>query len=247
MEDKSIIKNTDTIDTNVTFINDCIKEVCLKGDSLVKYKRLIEKQYGSDSYQKCINFVKEVRLVINRKKFTQTSIANLNYLANEINVTSATVEALIDYYTKKFANDEKEEKKAVRKSQKGEKEEKSIEEETALMKKVAWAEQKRLEIEIEEKKKKEEEKKRKAKEYRKKAKERRRQKELEEDNIRKEEENQREMEKMQRELEEESIKRWIKWIGIIIALIVWLSIPETGWIFAAIILGFTYYLISIRD
>ena len=179
---------------------------------MVKYKRMIEKQYGSDSYQKCINFVKEVRLVINRKKFTQTSIANLNYLANEINVTSATVEALIDYYTKKFANDEKEEKKAVRKSQKREKEEKSIEEETALMKKVAWAEQKRMEIEIEEEKK-------------------------------KEEENQREMEKMQRELEEESIKRWIKWIGIIIALIVWLSIPETGWIFAAIILGFTYYLI----
>jgi len=107
MEDKSIIKNTDTVDVNATYINDCIKEVCLKGDSLTKYKRMIEKQYGAEFYQKCGNFVKEVKHSVNRKKFTQTSIANLNHLANEINVTSATIETLIDYYTKKFADDEK--------------------------------------------------------------------------------------------------------------------------------------------
>lgn len=196
MEDKSIIKNT--ADINETYIDDCIKEVCLEGDSLTKYKRMIEKLYGAEFYKKCGVFVKEVKHSVNRKKFTQTSIANLNHLANEINVTSSTIETLIDYYTKKFADDEKTNKKATRKSVKRE-DEKDIEEVTALMKKVAEAESKKTEAarkrkETAERKKKEadermrlmsesilkevEEEKKKAEERRKRAEERRRQQRL---------------------------------------------------------------------
>ena len=140
MEDKSIIKNT--VDVNATYINDCIKVVCLEGDSLTKYKRMIEKQYGAEFYQKCGSFVKEMKLSVRRKKFTQTSITNLKYLANEIYVTTDTVDTLVNYYTKTFSEDKKTVKKAARKNVKRE-EEKNIEEVTALMKKVAEAEAKK--------------------------------------------------------------------------------------------------------
>lgn len=191
MEDKSIIKNIDSVDVNPTYINDCIKEVCLKGDSLTKYKRMIEKQYGAEFYQKCGNFVKEVKRSEGRKKFTQTSQTNLKYLANEINITSDTVDAIINYFTKTFVADEKKEKTVERKRSKREIEKKKIDEETALMKKVVDTEQKRSVHEIEEKKRQEEEKKRKTEERRKRAEERRRQQRLDKEKQRKEEEEER--------------------------------------------------------
>lgn len=106
MEDKSIIKNTDTVDVNATYINDCIKEVCLKGDSLTKYKRMIEKKYGAEFYQKCGNFIKEVKRLETRNKITNTSIVNLKYLASQILVDDILVDSIVRILNKKIEEKE---------------------------------------------------------------------------------------------------------------------------------------------
>ena len=100
MKDESILKKTGRSIDNATYINDCIKEVCLNGDSLTKYKRMIEKQYDAEFYQKCSNFVKEVKRSAKRGKFTTTSLTNLQYLANEIGISQATIDELVNYFTK---------------------------------------------------------------------------------------------------------------------------------------------------
>lgn len=267
MEDKSIIKTTDTVDVNASYINDCIMEVCLKGDSLTKYKRMIEKRYDAEFYQKCGIFVKEVKRSVNRKKFTQTSIANLNHLANEVYVTSSTIETLIDHYTKIFADDEKKNKKSVHKSVKHE-EEKDIEEVAALMKKVAEAEAKKAEVarkrketaerkkkeaaermrlmsesihkEVEEKlKKKEEEEKRKAEERRKRTDEHRRQKKLEEEKLRKEEKKRQMEQNAKIQHEEERNKLIMKWLiaAAIVVIALCVFIPAFRYVVAELIGG----------
>lgn len=97
--------------------------------------------------------------------------------------------------------------------------------------------QKIQQAEKEEKRKKEEAAKAKfAEEQKKKEKERQR---SEEQRKRKEEE----MLRQQEERQKETIKQVIKWISIIAAIIVWFSIEETGWIYAAAILGVMYFLV----
>ena len=233
MKDESILRNTESSIGDATYINDCVKEVCLNGDSLTKYKRMIEKQYGAEFYQKCSSFVKEVKRSAKRGKFTQTSLTNLQYLANEIGVSSATIDELVNYFTQNVSEVTK---TPVRKNKKREKKEDKLTDEFAVMQKVSEAERKRSEHEAETKRLQEEEEEKKRQQKR----EERRVREAERRRLKKEEE-----EKQRRK--EESIKQWIKWIGIIAAIIVWFSIPGTGWIFAALIIGLTYYLIRDKD
>lgn len=218
MEDKSIIKNS--IDVNATYINDCIKEVCLKGDSLTKYKRMIEKQYGAEFYQKCGNFVKEVKRSVKRGKFTQTSLTSLQYLANEIGVSSSMIDELVNHFTKK---DQKVTKTPVRRNKKQEKKDDELEEKFVLYQKVAKAEHKRLEREAEAKRLQEEERKRRQKkeEHRQKEAEGRRQKkEVEEKQRREEEEKAQKEEKQKIEDDRQKQKYTIGCITIIVLFII---------------------------
>lgn len=251
MKDESILRKTGSSVDNATYINDCIKEVCLNGDSLTKYKRMIEKQYDAEFYQKCSNFVKEVKRSAKRGKFTQTSLTNLQYLANEIGISQATIDELVNHYSE---NAPEATKTPVRSKKNKKKNVDELADEFVLMQKVAEAERQSLELEAEVKRlqEEEEEKKRQQKREERRAKEaeRRRQKKLEEDKQRREEKRKRKEEErqIQKDIEQtESVKRVIKWIGIIAAVIVWLSIDGTGWIYAAVILGIVYFLVSDED
>ncbi len=118
MEDQSIFNPTNTnTDSSILsgqagtadqdYVNECIREVCLNGDSLSKYQKMIEKKFSSDFYQKCDNFVEEVRRSVERGKFSKTSVTNIKYLANEIHVPVETVDSVISHYTKQFADEER--------------------------------------------------------------------------------------------------------------------------------------------
>lgn len=159
MKDESILKKTESSISDATYINDCIKEVCLNGDSLTKYKRMIEKQYDAEFYQKCSNFVKEVKRSAKRGKFTQTSLTNLQYLANEIGVSSSMIDELVNHFTK---NAPEVTKTPIRRNKKQQKKDDELEDEFVLFQKVAEAERKRIENEAEAKRflEEEEEKKR---------------------------------------------------------------------------------------
>lgn len=80
------------------YISECIKEVCINGDSLSKYQKIIEKKYGVEFYQKCEGFVEEMKRSVKRKKFTNTSITNLKYLANEIHVSESTIDVVMNHF-----------------------------------------------------------------------------------------------------------------------------------------------------
>lgn len=101
MEDQSIFNQASST-SEYEYINDCIKEICLKGDSLSKYQKLIERKYGTEFYQKCDNFVEEVHRSLGRKKFTTTSVANLKYLAKEIHVPEETVDLFVNQQMELF-------------------------------------------------------------------------------------------------------------------------------------------------
>lgn len=109
MKDQSIINHSsDTVNQDGIneYANELIKEVCLNGDSFSKYQKVIEKRYGTDFYKKCNNFVKEVQRLVENKKFTNTSIINLKYLAKEINISTETVELLAEHFKQQFEKEQ---------------------------------------------------------------------------------------------------------------------------------------------
>lgn len=125
MKDQSIFNSNNTsADTSILsgqtsnadqeYINQCIKEVCHRGDSLSKYQKMIEKKFSPEYYKKCENFVEEVKRSVDRKKFSNTSVVNLKYLANEIHVPIETVDGVISHYTKQFEKEEREKEEAER-------------------------------------------------------------------------------------------------------------------------------------
>ena len=101
MKDKSVL-NHSSAQIDDKYINECIKEVCLKGDSITKYQKMIEKQYGPEFYLKCDSFIRELKRSVKKKKFSETSLNNLNYLANEIYVSHSTIDSIVAHYKKKF-------------------------------------------------------------------------------------------------------------------------------------------------
>ena len=92
--------------TDDEYISECIKEVCIKGDSISKYRTIIEKKYGIEYYQKCEGFVEEMKRSVDKKKFTNTSVTNLHYLARQIGVSDTTVDAIVKQFADKFEEEE---------------------------------------------------------------------------------------------------------------------------------------------
>lgn len=99
MEDKTIFtgEGKGVQLEQVEFINDCIKEVCLKGDSLPKYKRIIAKTYPNevDLYNKLEKLADAISQQVMMGKFSQTSIYNIKYLARDVYVSDDTIEEII--------------------------------------------------------------------------------------------------------------------------------------------------------
>lgn len=109
MKDQSIYNYSSeavTQDGINEYANELIKEVCLEGDTFSKNQKIIEKRYGIEYYQKCNNFVKEIRRLVKNKKFSNTSIINLKYLAKEINISTDTVDLLVDHYNQQFEKEQ---------------------------------------------------------------------------------------------------------------------------------------------
>ena len=157
MEDQSMLKGTSEAGTQKginEYANELIKEVCLNGDSFSKYQKQIEKRFGADFYEKCDDFVNEVKRSIGNKKFSNSSIINLKYLAREINIPEETVEIVTSHFKQQFEEEQRlaEEEKRRReeeKQRKAEAERKRKEEEERLRKEAEEKErQKQIAIKV---------------------------------------------------------------------------------------------------
>ena len=105
MEDQSMLNRSSGADSQKginEYANECIKEVCLKGDLLSKYQKQIEKKFGEAFYNKCDDFVKEVQRSIESKRFSNTSVINLKYLAKELGIPVETVDMITSHYSTIF-------------------------------------------------------------------------------------------------------------------------------------------------
>ena len=79
-----------------TYLDQLAIEVCVHGEQLEKYERIVIKQYGSEVYANMQHFVKEVKCSCQRQLFTNTSIANLRYLGQIVGLSQNTVNDIVN-------------------------------------------------------------------------------------------------------------------------------------------------------
>lgn len=93
LHDESILHAADF--QNDAYLYDLLFEVCVRGESLKKYERMVIKRYNSEVYSCLERFVDEISYYALRGHFTNTSKANLGYLGRDIGLSNEAVEKLI--------------------------------------------------------------------------------------------------------------------------------------------------------
>ena len=100
MEDESILnQNTQEVQD---YLNDLAIAVCINGDRLEKYEKMVTKRCGDKAFANMKRFVEEVQHSAEREKFTNTSRVNLSYLGKNAGVSEDTLAKIIKHYEDSF-------------------------------------------------------------------------------------------------------------------------------------------------
>ncbi|MCQ2244705.1 MAG: hypothetical protein MJZ32_10670 [Bacteroidaceae bacterium] len=96
MKDKSLFNSKEYNEERIEYINECVREVCINGDDLSKYEKMIGKLFPEEPelFLKLSSFVEFCVSLKFRKSMSETSVANIKYLAEEIHVTDDTIALL---------------------------------------------------------------------------------------------------------------------------------------------------------
>ena len=89
------------------YLNNLAEAVCINGEALEKYEKVVTKQYGEETYNNMKMFVEEVQGYVKRKSFTNTSKVNLGYLGKNAGLSDGAIENIIMHYERKFSNQRK--------------------------------------------------------------------------------------------------------------------------------------------
>ena len=96
MEDESLLnKNPQEAQD---YLNELAIAVCINGDRLEKYEKLVTVKFGEEVYANTKSFVDELQRSIERKKFTNTSKVNLSYLGKNAGLSEQTIEKIVEYH-----------------------------------------------------------------------------------------------------------------------------------------------------
>lgn len=99
MEDKTILDNSlvEVLKQNIEFINDCAIEVCLNGDAISKYEKIITKTFPDepDMYSKFKNFVDIIEEQKNKKSISQAQQNIVAFLAHEAHINENTLNRIL--------------------------------------------------------------------------------------------------------------------------------------------------------
>ena len=100
MEEQTILNPNNQADND--YLNNLAVAVCINGDKLDKYKKIVKKKYSKDVYNNLKQFVNELHGHLKRKKITNTSKVNLVYLGENAGLTEPTIDKIIRHVESKI-------------------------------------------------------------------------------------------------------------------------------------------------
>ena len=104
-EDKSILKTKQN--QGESYLDDLAFVVCVNGESLEKYKRIVEKKYGTDVYSNMVQFAQTLQQQVSRRQFTNTSLLSLKHLGKNAGMSEDAIEMIIDHFNSKVKEEQR--------------------------------------------------------------------------------------------------------------------------------------------
>ena len=96
MEDQSLLNQNPQEVQN--YLNELAIAVCVKGEQLEKYEKIIIKRFGKDLYVNMQQFAEELKHSVERGRFTNTSKINLDYLGKKAGISEETITRITAHY-----------------------------------------------------------------------------------------------------------------------------------------------------
>ena len=99
MKDQSILNSAEK--KSESYLDDLAFAICVNGESIEKYKKIVEKKYGTDVYSNMVQFVQTSQQQVSRRQFTNTSILSLKHLGKNAGMSGDAIEMIIDHFNSK--------------------------------------------------------------------------------------------------------------------------------------------------
>lgn len=103
--DKSILNSKQN--RGDSYLDDLAFAVCVNGESLEKYKKIVEKRYGNDAYANMERFVQTLRQQVERGQFTNSSLLNLKYLGKNAGMSEDAIDMIIEHFNSKVYEEQR--------------------------------------------------------------------------------------------------------------------------------------------
>lgn len=92
--DKSIFNSKNN--QGESYLDELVFAICVNGESLNKYQKIVQKKLGAEVYANVEQFVKTFQQQVERKQFTNTSLLNLKYLGKNAGLSEEAVNLIVD-------------------------------------------------------------------------------------------------------------------------------------------------------
>ena len=104
MKDQSIFNSADKKDES--YLDDLAFAVCVNGESLEKYKKIVEKKYGTDVYSNMVQFSNTIDQQVVRRQFTNTSLLSLKFLGKNAGLSEMAIDMIVDHLSGEFKKEQ---------------------------------------------------------------------------------------------------------------------------------------------
>ena len=87
-------------------MDDLAFAVCVNGESLEKYKKIVEKKYGTDVYSNMVQFANTLHQQVARRQFTNTSLLSLKFLGKNAGLSEMAIDMIVEHLRGEFREEQ---------------------------------------------------------------------------------------------------------------------------------------------
>ena len=94
MEDQSILGQKKV----ESYLDEFAFAICINGESIEKYKKIVEKQYGVDVYANMAQFSNTLHQQVKHGQFTKTSLLSLKYIGKNAGMSDEAIDMIVEHF-----------------------------------------------------------------------------------------------------------------------------------------------------
>lgn len=101
--DKSILNSK--LNQGKSYLDELAFAICVNGESIEKYKKIVEKKYGAYVFSNMVQSADTLRQQIKRRQFTNTPLLGLK-LSKNASLSNMAVDVIVDHLRDKFREEQ---------------------------------------------------------------------------------------------------------------------------------------------